>query len=176
MKNSCPSCDVEMHSTAVLCVNCGYDIRTGQRLTSSRQIEPSHPHMSNANPIAITAIDASPPHFSGVRYVLSFFSLRGRVTRRYWWIVHLVFAAMECVFAILDSKDVALEDFEEFLLVPVLLFLWVIYVTHVKRWHDLDKSGWWFLVNNIPVFGWLYSIIELGFTPGTVGPNDYRDA
>jgi uncharacterized membrane protein YhaH (DUF805 family) len=45
----------------------------------------------------------------------------------------------------------------------------------VKRWHDLDKSGWMVLVNFIPLIGMLYSLLTLGFQPGTAGPNKYGD-
>jgi uncharacterized membrane protein YhaH (DUF805 family) len=45
--------------------------------------------------------------------------------------------------------------------------------TSAKRWHDRNKSGWWILIGLIPVIGWLWSLIECGFLPGTDGPNTY---
>ncbi len=43
----------------------------------------------------------------------------------------------------------------------------------IKRWHDRDKSGWWVLINLIPVIGWIWSFIEVGCLKGTDGPNKF---
>lgn len=43
----------------------------------------------------------------------------------------------------------------------------------IKRWHDLDKSGWWVLINFIPIVGGLWCLVECGFLKGTVGPNRF---
>jgi len=52
-----------------------------------------------------------------------------------------------------------------------LVLAWTHLAVFVKRWHDCDKSGWWILVNLIPVIGWLWTLIECGFFEGTVGPS-----
>jgi uncharacterized membrane protein YhaH (DUF805 family) len=46
-------------------------------------------------------------------------------------------------------------------------------IVQIKRWHDLDKSGWWVLVNLIPILGGLWSLIECGFLKGTNGQNRF---
>jgi uncharacterized membrane protein YhaH (DUF805 family) len=51
--------------------------------------------------------------------------------------------------------------------------LWIGLVLSVKRWHDRNKSGWWVLVNLVPVVGWLWQLIECGFLRGTTGPNRF---
>ena len=43
----------------------------------------------------------------------------------------------------------------------------------VKRWHDRDRSGWWVLLNLLPVIGWLWALVDNGFVRGTRGPNRY---
>ena len=45
----------------------------------------------------------------------------------------------------------------------------------VKRWHDRDKSGWWVLLNLLPVIGWLWALIDNGFLRGSVGPNRFGE-
>lgn len=70
------------------------------------------------------------------------------------------------------------QDDVNALLVVILgligLVLWVIGISiSVRRWHDLNKSGWWVLINLIPFFGWIYSLIMLGFMSGDRGPNQY---
>jgi uncharacterized membrane protein YhaH (DUF805 family) len=43
----------------------------------------------------------------------------------------------------------------------------------VKRWHDLEYSGWTQLINLVPILGWAVSFVMLGFVRGTRGPNRF---
>src|SRR5215213_8001905 len=40
-----------------------------------------------------------------------------------------------------------------------------------KRWHDRDKSGWWWLISFVPFIGGFWAMIETGFLSGTPGEN-----
>ena len=40
-----------------------------------------------------------------------------------------------------------------------LLSVWITLAVQVKRWHDLSKSGWWALINLIPVVGAIWVIV-----------------
>lgn len=51
--------------------------------------------------------------------------------------------------------------------------LWGGLALAIKRWHDRDKSGWWVLINFVPIIGGLWSLIETGFLRGTPGPNRF---
>ncbi|CEJ71770.1 Inner membrane protein YhaI [Chryseobacterium oranimense G311] len=42
----------------------------------------------------------------------------------------------------------------------------------VRRLHDVDKSGWWFLISFIPIIGTIWIIVLLA-TDGTPGTNQY---
>jgi uncharacterized membrane protein YhaH (DUF805 family) len=42
----------------------------------------------------------------------------------------------------------------------------------VRRLHDQDKSGWWFLIGFVPIIGGIWLLI-LYLTDGTPGPNQY---
>ncbi len=42
----------------------------------------------------------------------------------------------------------------------------------VRRLHDLDKSGWWMLINLIPVAGWIVFLFW-ACTKGTSGSNRF---
>ncbi|SFF94627.1 Uncharacterized membrane protein YhaH, DUF805 family [Novosphingobium sp. CF614] len=51
----------------------------------------------------------------------------------------------------------------------------------VRRLHDRDMSGWWYLgfivLGLLPLVGWLASIafLVITFLPGTAGPNRYGE-
>ena len=71
-------------------------------------------------------------------------------------------------------SGMALQPKSRLSLFPGSRFGWFL-VAQIKRWHDMDKSGLWCLVNLIPILGNTYALIELGFQRGTEGPNDYGD-
>ena len=52
-----------------------------------------------------------------------------------------------------------------------IFYLWL--AACAKRYHDLDKSGWWVLVSFIPIVGPIWILIELGLKKGTRGYNSY---
>ena len=54
----------------------------------------------------------------------------------------------------------------------MLLAGWINLATRIKRWHDLDLSGWFVALNFIPLFG-VFVLIWQGCAPGTVGSNRY---
>ena len=58
-------------------------------------------------------------------------------------------------------------------LVGLVLF-WSLIAIQVKRWHDRDKSGWWILINFIPIVG-AWALIENGFLRGTEGKNRFGE-
>jgi uncharacterized membrane protein YhaH (DUF805 family) len=42
----------------------------------------------------------------------------------------------------------------------------------VRRLHDVDKSGWWLLIELIPIVGWII-VLVWACTEGTRGPNRF---
>jgi uncharacterized membrane protein YhaH (DUF805 family) len=42
----------------------------------------------------------------------------------------------------------------------------------VRRLHDTNRSGWWWLLVFIPIIGWIILIVFLA-SEGTPGPNRY---
>ena len=43
-----------------------------------------------------------------------------------------------------------------------------------RRMHDIDKSGWWFFLNFVPIIGFIVILIWL-VKRGTDGPNRFGD-
>ena len=90
----------------------------------------------------------------------------------YWlsWIgfVPLAFMAM----AIATNKEI-LELYRG---VMVVVMVWPMLAVQVKRWHDIDMSGWWLLVTLLPVVGAPIALVMNGFLPGTKGENHFGPA
>ena len=110
----------------------------------------------------------------------------GRSRRMEYWMFHLgILIAYFVLFAVagvlggLAPEDGAARSGAS-LLVGGLFFVLIIGIivpslaVQVRRFHDLDKSGWSILLGLIPLVG---GIIVLVFmcTRGTPGPNSYGD-
>ena len=54
-----------------------------------------------------------------------------------------------------------------------VVLLWPRLAIGVKRCHDRNKTGLWLLLALIPILGWIWLLIDLGFLDGTPGPNQY---
>ena len=58
------------------------------------------------------------------------------------------------------------------LLIVALIPLPGVISAHIRRWHDMDQSGWLILLAFIPFVGFVTNIILL-VVPGTAGANSY---
>ena len=108
---------------------------------------------------------------------LLLFSFRGRTTRLPFWVVTLILIGWGATFQqfmgpygpensmTIGAGLVTLANF--------VIVLWVGLAVQIKRWHDRDKSGWWVLLNLIPVIGHIWILIECGVLRGTVGENRF---
>ena len=56
--------------------------------------------------------------------------------------------------------------------VSFALFIWINIAVGVRRLHDWGWSGWWFLMQLIPLFG-LYWSVGNAIRPGVIGPNRF---
>jgi uncharacterized membrane protein YhaH (DUF805 family) len=120
-------------------------------------------------------------------YTDIYFHFAGRAPRQIFWIHWVIiiygliqllpaFVIYRATLANLGAEATIQEKLTPsfiYLLVSVVVLLWPSLAIRAKRWHDRDKSAWWILINLVPVVGPLWEVIELGFLPGTVGPNRY---
>jgi uncharacterized membrane protein YhaH (DUF805 family) len=108
------------------------------------------------------------------------FSFTGRISRGTFWGIWLgMLVASFFVGLVAGGISGAGSDAETLGLIVLLIFYipvtWVGLAMQVKRWHDRNRSGWMTLIGLISLIGPLWVLIELGFLPGTEGPNDYGD-
>lgn len=120
------------------------------------------------------------------------FGFQGRIGRLEWWLGQLIsFIASICfIFAFASIAQHSNYNWNNFLflengslnyntiitlLLVYLLSAWSSIALSVKRFHDRNKSGLWYLIILVPFIGVIWQLIELGFLPGTDGSNDYDD-
>jgi uncharacterized membrane protein YhaH (DUF805 family) len=118
------------------------------------------------------------------------FGFSGRIGRLQWWLAQLVMAivlglTVGMVIGIVATDDLArstaaLDHLDgraaSVLLViaaAVVVLVWINVASTVKRFHDRNKSGFWFFITFVPYIGALWQIVECGFLPGSPGSNNY---
>lgn len=98
------------------------------------------------------------------------FNFNGRMNRsRYWMTVLYGFVlsiAISIVLNTLGLENTAIGGIINFAFCILCLPF------TVRRLHDLNKSGWWYLVFLIPIIGFFF-FFYFGFFKGTDGPNAY---
>ena len=103
----------------------------------------------------------------------------GRATRREFWLFHLQIFVLIFAYALTVGAVHAIfasETLGALLVIPELLLLLVVIVVSwsvaVRRLHDHDKTGWFYLLAFVPFIGWIFFLIMM-LTPGTPGENGY---
>jgi uncharacterized membrane protein YhaH (DUF805 family) len=108
------------------------------------------------------------------------FSFQGRIGRKTFWLTFLALLGLLLlnfvVTGALMPSDPALAGIGGLIAMLGLIVCGLASLAiQVKRWHDLDRSGWMVLVSFIPVVGALVNLVCLGFLRGTPGPNRFGE-
>ena len=98
----------------------------------------------------------------------------GRAGRQEFWMFVLFSVIVSIVVSIIGN----------FLHLPFLSGLYGLAVllpslgVEVRRLHDIDKSGWWILIEFVPVIGFIWLLVLLCMAgkpgPNRFGPNPYE--
>jgi len=99
------------------------------------------------------------------KYVL--FSFDGRINRGKFWLATAVMLPLSIAAVIIDRGETGTAS-----IVATLVILYPSIAVGVKRCHDRDRSGWFVLLSLVPIVNLWYAI-EVGFLPGTEGPNSF---
>ena len=105
------------------------------------------------------------------------FSFKGRIGRSTFWIYSIGSSVVGFIGGfilglLMASKSSPVAVIGVILYIVFILALaWVGLAIAVKRWHDRGKAWYWIFITVIPFIGGLWEFIELGFLPGTPGPN-----
>jgi uncharacterized membrane protein YhaH (DUF805 family) len=106
-----------------------------------------------------------------------YFGILGRLRRRdYWlrWIISVVvITILDVIASLLLGQSEGYWPANPVSWVLWFVSLWIGLALMVKRLHDRNKGPVWILVYNIPIVGWIWAFVEMGFLDGTPGPNRY---
>lgn len=110
------------------------------------------------------------------------FSFRGRLKRSAYWLkVALPIFIISIVLSLVDAAAgtvIVLGPWPGGIigkssLAFFIFSLWPSFATGAKRCHDRDRSGWFQLLLLLPVIGWIWLLVSIGFLKGTDGPNRF---
>ena len=99
------------------------------------------------------------------------FNTEGEITRRDWWFGQVCVIVIALVLGFLFHFSIPTEltlhifsihNISIGMVIGITCF-WMHLVLNMKRWRDIGKSGWWTILNYIPILGAFVSIFILGF-------------
>lgn len=138
-----------------------------------------HPAVSNTfygQPDAPSVNIGSNGYASGDRYESNpqLFSFRGRLRRRDYFFQSIMLSILAAGIGVLAGFMMAMAETLALVLLIVFLPALMIILTMpvVKRLHDLDVSGWFFLISFVPFLNMIMGLALL-FVKGTTGPNKF---
>lgn len=99
-------------------------------------------------------------------------TFKGRAIRSEYWFFTLFTVLVQLVCGVIDAA--LPTDVPVFQSIATLIFLLPGLAVSFRRLHDLDKSGWWFLIVLIPVIGVILLLVWF-CKSGTAGANRFGD-
>lgn len=168
----CPYCGGEIPATAKKCSHCGEELAgdtfagsvsswpevpVGQNYAdSSRQqsFQQAYSKDFKASP-QMSFTDAAATGFKKM------FVFKGRSRRsEYWWIQLVIFLIyMAFYFFVLGTVE-STPVLSSIIMVAVYVLILIVAISSmVRRLHDIGKSGWYYLLNFIPLIGCIILIV-----------------
>lgn len=141
----CPKCGNENIDTSLFCSNCGSALNE---------------HVAATNTEKSTNTIVAPNYI--LDWIWGLFKFEGRINRQRYWLYFLLQLIMLIPLLILGKVS------EVFAILEAVFMFWTMFALTIKRWHDLNQSGWWSIVGIIPFVN-----LILGFIQGTEGNNQY---
>jgi uncharacterized membrane protein YhaH (DUF805 family) len=117
------------------------------------------------------------------------FGFSGRIGRLQWWLgqlaIFIVIALGIGIIVMLAGSDKLTGEGSSdglgsaglsvilVICAVAVLAIWINIASTVKRFHDRDKSGFWFFITFVPYIGSIWVLVECGFLAGSPGSNNY---
>ena len=150
----CPSCGNENEPGAQFCGICGTGLASVEVVTG-----PEQPMVTFGEAIS--------------RGFKNYANFNGRATRAEFWWFSLFIALVDFAMSTIDTF-LGLGSFG----LGMLHWLWFIatilptVAVAARRLHDINKSGWWQLLDFAIIVGWIIQVVWL-IRQGDKGPNKY---
>ena len=106
----------------------------------------------------------------------SVLSFDGRIKRKAWWVIAAPIMAFNIILSLLSSSFPNDLYVQGLTIIIRIALLWPFWAVSAKRWHDRNKSGFWTLINLIPIVGSTWMVVECGCLKGIEGENEYGPA
>lgn len=109
-----------------------------------------------------------------------YLTFNGRVSRKQYWL-GLGLLLLITMLINLSTIPFMANSSEPPIFLLMLMPLWAVFLIagsfacHIKRFHDIGRSGWWVLISAIPAIGSVIILIQCGCIKGTVGSNKYGE-
>ena len=104
-----------------------------------------------------------------------YFTIKGRASRSEYWFLQLLTTPLYLILlATENSYSGNAIIFGAIAGIIVLLLVIPVLTVTVRRFHDINKSGWFILFNLIPFIGWIIVLVML-IEKGTEGKNRFGD-
>jgi uncharacterized membrane protein YhaH (DUF805 family) len=136
--------------------------------------DPLSSPVDTANSPSVSSQDKTASSHASDSFFMNMFT--GRLARLDYFVANIYTAVFSIIGFVIRVvlKDVP-ADFIGFLILILAVIVGV--SISIRRWHDLDKSGWYVILSIIPIVNIVADLILL-FMPGTKGDNQYgsRDA
>jgi uncharacterized membrane protein YhaH (DUF805 family) len=111
------------------------------------------------------------------------FSFEGRMRRSQWWVVqlgsYLVAAVGFVVLAMLFGDRAPVHSVTAQIVAGSVMVaglaaaIWMNLATSIKRFHDQNLSGWFYMISFVPLIGGLVVLGLLGFRDSSRGTNRF---
>ena len=103
-----------------------------------------------------------------------FTSFNGRITRETFWVGLAVLITVNIGISLIGAfLGMIFGPLSYLAMLASLAMIYPAVALNAKRWHDLDKSGWWSLVGLIPLLGAIYMLYMLAVKEGEPADNAY---
>lgn len=107
----------------------------------------------------------------------NFANFNGRARRKEYWGSMLIYIIVAVILSMLMNITFWISEYLSYFFVLVTSIFYLativpILALTVRRLHDIDKSGWWYLISLVPIIGGIWLFILL-CTEGTRGDNQF---
>ena len=178
MSQFCIACGAENQNEAKFCKSCGQKLKTQEEYEFDIKEKSSYSgNNTHRNHQDLFIEDGD----------FSLFSFSGCISRKTYWAIifatnaiPLIVVFIAIVVAIVystelnfDPRSIDKESLVFIFIIPTFLWLWIGFVTSIKRLRDANFSAWLYLINIIPYLGTLIILVLNGFFPSVEEENKY---